>query len=112
MAVSRKKYGACLKMLKAAVANEKLSWVQRMRAAEIICSIYNVDIGELSNKRDVKLIRELVEESAFDREIKDQLQQQSRQQAIEAARQFLADNQDVAEDSADAQKGSDEHSGN
>lgn len=91
MTVSRKKYGDALRMLKAACRQSTLPWTQRLRAAEMLMMIYGVHTGEMNNKRDVKTIRELVEESTFDQKIKDEMRQKSTADAIQVARKFLAD---------------------
>ncbi len=86
--VSRKKYQECLRLLKSACKNEKLPWTLRLRAAELILAIYGVPLWE-GSYRTKRAVKELVEESRFDSEVKAQVEEKVRQDAEAQARAFL-----------------------
>ena len=85
---SRKKFQEALHALKAACRNDKLPFTLRVRAAELICCIYGVPLPESSYgvKRAVK---ELVAEGQFDRGIREQVQEKTKQDAVASARKYL-----------------------
>lgn len=85
---SRKKFQEALKALKAACRSDKLPFVHRIRAAELICAIYGVPLPE-SSVRVKRAVKELVQEGQFDREVREQVQEQRKQDAVESARRFL-----------------------
>ncbi len=69
---SRKRFQEALKALKQACKNERLPFTLRIRAAELICSIYGVPIPSTSYgvKRATK---ELIQEGRFDAAVRDQV---------------------------------------
>jgi len=73
---SRKKYGAALAMLKQAVALESLSWVQRLRAAELILAIYELatiaPVQPLTGHHR-RVVKDLIEDSRFETHIRKQV---------------------------------------
>jgi hypothetical protein len=86
--VSRKKYQEALRALKAACRNDKLSFPLRIRAAELILAIYEVPLPE-SSARIKRGVKELVQEGAFDKEVRNQVRDRVAQDAEQAARAFL-----------------------
>jgi hypothetical protein len=86
---SRKKYQEALRCLKQACRNEKLSFPLRIRAAELIIAIYgDVKLPE-SSARIKRTVKELVQEGSFDREVREQVNEKTRQDAEAQARAFL-----------------------
>lgn len=85
---SRKKFQEALRVLKQACRNDKLPFTLRIRAAELICCIYGVRLPE-STHRTKRTVRKLVTEGQFDRGVRKQVQENSQQEAIAAARAFL-----------------------
>ena len=89
---SRKKFQEALKALKQACKSEKLPFVQRIRAAELICAIYDVPLPE-SSYRTKRATKELVEEGKFDAEIREQVSRKLQEDALASARRFLKQTQ-------------------
>ncbi len=85
---ARRKYQEALKALKAACRNDKLSLTLRIRAAELICLIYGLPPLE-STARVKRTVRELVQESTLDKQIRDQVNERVRRDAEAEARRFL-----------------------
>jgi len=79
---SRKKFGEVLRCLKAATKNEKLPWVVRIRACELILCCYGVELPQSSGNTK-RRVRELVEESAFERQVREQVEQKVSEQVEE-----------------------------
>lgn len=88
MSVSRKKFQEALRCLKATCKNDKLPFTLRVRAAELICAIYGVRLPE-NTARTKRTVKELVEESAFDRQVRDQVRQRILADAEAEAKAFL-----------------------
>lgn len=86
--VSRKKFQEALRALKAACRNDKLSFPLRVRAAELILAVYNVPLPE-SSARIKRTVKELVQEGSFDKEVREQVNEKTRQDAEAQARAFL-----------------------
>jgi hypothetical protein len=86
--IARKKFQEALKALKQACKNERLPFALRIRAAELICAIYGVPLPE-SSVRVKRAVKELVAEGQFDRQIREQVQEKSTQDAVASARAFL-----------------------
>jgi hypothetical protein len=86
--VSRKKFQEALRALKAACRNDKLTFALRVRAAELILAIYGVPLPE-SAARVKRTVKELVQEGSFDREVREQVNEKTRQDAEAQARAFL-----------------------
>ena len=85
---SRKKFQEALKALKAACKSDKIPFSLRIRAAELLCAIYGVPLPE-SSVRVKRAIKEIVAEGQFDRQIKEQIQQEKSAQAVASAKAFL-----------------------
>jgi hypothetical protein len=65
--ISRKKYAAALRFLKAALSNERLPFAQRLRCVELLLAIYG-DLDAQPGKRDRRAVKELIEERAIERQ--------------------------------------------
>ena len=85
---SRKKFQEALKALKAACKNDRLPYSLRIRAAELVCAIYGIPMPE-SAARVKRTVRELVTEGAFDRQLREQVQEKVKKDAEAEARRFL-----------------------
>ena len=87
--ISRKRFQEALKALKQACKNEKLPFALRVRSAELICAIYGVPLPE-SSVRVKRAVKELVAEGQFDRQVREQVEGKRQEDAVAAARAFLA----------------------
>lgn len=85
---SRKKFQEALKALKSVCRNDRLPASLRVRSAELICAIYGIPLSE-SAVRVKRAVRELVQEGQFDRMLREQVQEKSNADAVQAARAFL-----------------------
>lgn len=85
---SRKKFQEALRALKQACKSDKVPFALRIRAAELICAIYGVPLPESSAKIK-RTVKELVQENQFDRQIREQVQDKTKQDAVASARAFL-----------------------
>jgi uncharacterized protein (DUF2236 family) len=85
---SRKRFQEALKALKQVCKNDRLPATLRVRSAELICAIYEIPLPE-SAARIRRTVRELVTEGAFDRQVREQVQEKVRQDAEAEARRFL-----------------------
>ena len=63
---SRRKFGAAVKVLKQALANDKLPLQTKLRCVELLMLLYDVELPD-SSRRDQKAIRQLVSERSIDR---------------------------------------------
>jgi len=86
---SRKRFQEALRALKAACKHDGLPFTLRIRAAELICAIYGVPLPE-SSIRIKRTVKELVKEGEFDRQLREHVREKSKQDAVAAARAFLA----------------------
>jgi hypothetical protein len=86
--IARKKFQEALKALKQACKNERLPFALRIRSAELICAIYGLPLPE-SSTRVKRAVKELVAEGQFDRQIREQVQTKTTQDAVASARAFL-----------------------
>jgi hypothetical protein len=86
MKVSRRRYQTVLRMLNQAVADTKLPWPQRFRACELIHAIQTGTLlpGWTSPRRDRKTVKELLEERALEKRLKDELRDAGSQSPSEA----------------------------
>ena len=87
--IARKKFQEALRALKQACKNDRLPFTLRIRAAELICAIYEVPLPE-SSVRVKRAVREIVAEGQFDRQVREQIQEKRKQDAVASARKFLA----------------------
>ena len=97
---SRKKVQEALKALKAACKNDRLPYSLRIRAAELICAIYDVPLPE-SSARIKRSVKELVHEGSFDRQVREQVQEKVRQDAEAEARRFLENVRNTQKEDSD-----------
>lgn len=86
--ISRKKFQEALRCLKQACKNERLSFILRIRAAELILAVYGVPLPE-SSARIKRSVKELVQEGTLDRQIREQVNEKVRRDAEAEARRFL-----------------------
>ena len=77
--VSRKRFQEALLALKQACKNERLPFVQRIRAAELIMAIYGVPLPE-SSARTKRTVKDLVAENVFDRRLRQQIREKASQE--------------------------------
>ena len=86
--ISRRKWQECIKCLKGAIKNERLSWAVRIRAVELYMSLMNVPLPDSSYKAK-KSVKLLVEERAGERtlhqhiraEVADKVRQEAEREA-------------------------------
>lgn len=93
---SRKKFQEALRCLKQAAKTPTIPWIHRLRACELICSIYGVvPLPDIGANRTRKVIKDLVEEHEFERRMRTELETKTRARIIgdaeAAARAFLAE---------------------
>ena len=92
--VSHRKYKEAIGALKAACGSEKLSLTKRLRAVELLCLIYGLEIGK-PNAHDRKSVKRLVSEDAFERELRINIREgtlsQVAREAKQGAERFLAE---------------------
>src|SRR5205823_12004199 len=69
---SRKRFQEALPALKAACKNDRLPFTLRVHAAELILAVYGVPLPD-SNLRTKRAVRDLVEENAFERSLRQQV---------------------------------------
>ena len=82
---SRKRYQEALRACKQVARNDKQSALVRLRAAEIICIIYGLELpGAGVRKKDKRYINELLTERRFEKQLKQQVQDGTAQDAGEA----------------------------
>lgn len=86
---SRKRFQEALRALKQACKNDRLAYSLRIRAAELICAIYGVPLPE-STVRIKRAVKELVADGQFDRQVREQVQERQKQDALASARKYLA----------------------
>jgi Tfp pilus assembly protein PilF len=86
--ISRKKFQEALRALKSACKNDRLPFTLRIRAAELICAIYQIPLPQ-SAVRVKRAVKELVQEGSLDRQIREQVNERVRQDAEAEARRFL-----------------------
>jgi len=72
--VSRKKFQEVLSLCKKGCKNERLPFAQRMRAAELICLVYGLDLPGGTTKRDRKTVKVLLDERELEKQLKAQRQ--------------------------------------
>jgi hypothetical protein len=82
--ISRRKYAEVLKCLKAAIKNEKLSWVQRLRAVELLMCVYGVSLPE-NDPRIRRSVKTMVEERAGERVLNNQIKEAVQERVREEA---------------------------
>ena len=85
---SRKKFQEVLRCLKQVCKNDRLPALLRVRAAELICTVYGVPLPE-TGSRTKRAVKELVQERAFERDLKNQIEEKRKADAVAAAREFL-----------------------
>ena len=85
---SRKKFQEALRALKAACRNDKLPFTLRVHAAELILAVYGVHLPE-NSPRIKRAVKDLVAESAFERQVREQVHQKVLEDAEDQARAFL-----------------------
>ena len=85
---SRKKFQEALRALKLACKNDRLPFTLRIRAAELILAVYGVQLPE-NTARNRRAVKELVEENAFDRQVRAQVEEKLKAQAEADALAFL-----------------------
>ena len=85
---SRKRFQEALRALKAACKNDRLPFTLRVHAAELILAVYGVPLPD-SNLRTKRAVRDLVEENAFERSLRQQVHERVLQDAESQARAFL-----------------------
>ncbi|MFL6437722.1 MAG: hypothetical protein ACJ71Q_09095 [Terriglobales bacterium] len=86
--VSRKKFQEALRALKAACRNDRLPFTLRIHAAELILAVYGVHLPE-NTPRIKRTVKDLVTESAFDRQLGEQIRAKVIQDAEADALAFL-----------------------
>jgi hypothetical protein len=93
--ISRRKFGVAVKMLKQAIATPTLSWQTRLRAVELLMSLYDVPLPD-SSRRDRKSVRQLVTERAGERSLHQHIKDEVAEQVRAEAEQQAQDDIDTA----------------
>jgi hypothetical protein len=78
--ISRKRYQEALKACKQVAKDERKPYLDRLRAAELICLIYGLELPGGNTKRDRRTVKTLVGERSLEKQIRTAVDEQTKPQ--------------------------------
>jgi hypothetical protein len=89
--ISRRKWQEAIRCLKDAIKTEtKLPWIQKLRAVELLMTIYGLSIPE-GGRREKRAVRQMVEERSGERTVNEQIKQAVQERVKEEAEEVEQD---------------------